>query len=307
MNILPVVAPVFLLILIGHIVAISNLISQEHWRGVESVVYKLLIPSLIVSAIYKSELAIGSNGQFIFAIVVVTLLMVSTLLAILFWGSSEGASNASNSSVFQSVTRWSTLVPIPVAAAAFGEEGIGLVAVAIAVLVPLINVVNIVVVSALCGAGMRLIEIARRTVSNPLIIGSFIGIGLSQSGLQLGSALEQTIQLLGTSAMPIGLICIGAGFRTNSLAHPSRRVIGAVVLKNVIAPALLLLIAPFFELSAVETVCGMLIVSTPAAANGYVVARALGGDAELYAVIMSWQFVASIVSIPIILNLTSVF
>gem|GEM_PF-6073797 len=38
--------------------------------------------------------------------------------------------------------------------------------------------------------------------------------------------------------------------------------------------------------------------------NGYIVARQMGGDAELYAITMNWQLAVSVIAFPLIIYLT---
>ena len=45
--------------------------------------------------------------------------------------------------------------------------------------------------------------------------------------------------------------------------------------------------------------------AVPAASNGYIVARAMGGDAELYADMLAWQTLLSMVAIPAYLALAA--
>jgi predicted permease len=41
-----------------------------------------------------------------------------------------------------------------------------------------------------------------------------------------------------------------------------------------------------------------LVLSVPAASNGYIVAKQMGGNAELYADILSWQTILSMFALP---------
>jgi predicted permease len=45
---------------------------------------------------------------------------------------------------------------------------------------------------------------------------------------------------------------------------------------------------------------GVLIFAVPAAANGYVVAQRMGGDADLYADILTWQTILSLGLLPLL-------
>ena len=67
-------------------------------------------------------------------------------------------------------------------------------------------------------------------------------------------------------------------------------------------PLIFWALAQYFGLSPDLTMAGMIIASVPTAANGYLIARQMGGDAELFADILSWQTVLSVLSIPFVLS-----
>jgi predicted permease len=66
-----------------------------------------------------------------------------------------------------------------------------------------------------------------------------------------------------------------------------------------LAPALFAGIAIVIGLDATLTLVGVLIFAAPAATNGYIVAKKMGGDADLYADILTWQTFLSLVVLPI--------
>ena len=67
-------------------------------------------------------------------------------------------------------------------------------------------------------------------------------------------------------------------------------------------PILFVGIATALALPPPHILAGILVMTVPAASNGFVVARAMGGDAELYADILVWQTILSIIAIPIYLG-----
>jgi len=65
-----------------------------------------------------------------------------------------------------------------------------------------------------------------------------------------------------------------------------------------LSPGVFIVLAIIFELNVSETLAGVLIFAVPAAANGYIVAQRMGGDADLYADIMTWQILLSLALLP---------
>ena len=46
---------------------------------------------------------------------------------------------------------------------------------------------------------------------------------------------------------------------------------------------------------------GILIMAVPTASNGYILAKKMGGDAALYADILAWQTILSMLTLPLLI------
>ena len=302
MDAFNIILPVFTLIAIGYFIRKRGYVSQEDFDGVENLSFRLLLPAMIINAIYHSEMSLSAAGPFVLAaIVVVSLSGILTLVLRVGIGR-DTLPAASHSSLFQATTRWNGLMSLSFAGAAFGETGLALIAIAMAFLIPFVNVINITALSLMHNQGVRPLGILKAIVQNPLIIGSGIGLLLNFTGVKLPGFAEQTLGYVSQATLAMAILVIGAGFQLRRLVRPGWQVMWAVLVKNALAPLGFLLLSRWFSLSDIETVCGMLIVSAPAAANGYIVARKMGGDAPLFAYAMTWQLVASILTIPLILT-----
>lgn len=293
------IAPIVLLVLTGFALTKAGPLTDEDWQGVEKLSFNLLIPALIIFAIYHSDIALTDIGRYVWSLLLtfgcfVILGLVPALLG-------EKVPAPQVSSIFQSVTRWNAFIVLAVAEQLFGASGLALIALAMAVLIPPINVVNIVALSLLHGRGVKALTLLRTIIGNPLIIGCAVGLSLKLSGLILPTFVEQALSLVSRGALAIGLLCIGAGFDWRRLINPGWDVGYAVVVRAALSPVLFLGVAALFGLSTMELSCGLLIVAAPAAANGYIVARRMGGDAELYAYAMSWQLIATAVTYPLLI------
>jgi malonate transporter len=71
------------------------------------------------------------------------------------------------------------------------------------------------------------------------------------------------------------------------------------LLRPLLAPAVFAAIAATLGLSPEQTLAGVLVFAAPAASNGYIVAKQMGGDADLYADVLTWQTVLSLAVLPL--------
>jgi predicted permease len=202
--------------------------------------------------------------------------------------------------LFQGTTRCNFYISLAAAEQLMGAEGLSLMAVAIACLVPPINVGNIVVLT-IFGTGHAGIKgMALALAKNPLIQGCLIGLGINLSGFTLPETLYQTVEIIGRAALGVGLIAVGAGMGLGRLLKRSPLMWLGTILRLGLCPVLFILLASLSELTPVQMLAGVLVLAVPAAPNGYIVAMQMGGDADLYADVLIWQTVLSMLLLPVL-------
>ncbi len=297
-DILLIILPLVLLVASGWLTTRFGLLDSRDWQGIEKFSFKILIPALLIRAIYRSDISLSVSGPYAAALILTICAMGLLTLTLRPAVNKDALPNTQLSSMFQATTRWNAFVVLPIAAQLYGDAGLGVVAIAMAALIPLINIGNITVLSILLAQSGGIKGIALAILRNPLVIGSLIGLAINFSGIQPHAAIDTTLDLIGRGTLAIGLLVIGAGFDWQRLLRPSAPVLWGVALKLLAAPALMFMLASLFELTPMQTLCGMLVVAAPTATNGYIIAKQMGGDAELYAHTMSWQLVLSILTIP---------
>ncbi len=304
MTILPVILPIALAISAGWAARKSGLVPHTAWPGIETLSFRLLIPAILIHAIAGAELNPQKIGPFTMALVGTMAVIGATALALRRLVSAERLSNASLSTLFQTSTRWNAFISLAAADLLAGEAGVLLVAVAMAVLVPVVNVANIFTVAALVEASAGWRRVLRTVITNPLVIACAIGLSLNALG-GLPDLPGRAFEIVGRAALGIGLLAVGAGIEIRRFVAVSRTVLIGLALRPVAAPAVFLGLALLFRLDPAEMAAGVLATAVPAATNGYIVARAMGGDAELYADMLAWQTLLSMIAIPAYLSLVA--
>ena len=56
-----------------------------------------------------------------------------------------------------------------------------------------------------------------------------------------------------------------------------------------------------FGLEQKEVLIGIIVLVGPAASNGYILAKKMGGDADFYADILAWQTILSMLMLPLLI------
>lgn len=295
--------PIFALIVLGFILRKSNLIPSEQWRGVELISYWLLFPALLIITLAEAQMSFGELKSFALAVLVMVIVM-----SLIVWllrkplQNSWGVSGPAFTSIFQTTTRVHGFIALAIVDKLYGQPGLAIIAIAIAVMVPFLNVVNILVLTAYAGSSKPNAKIILKAlVRNPLLWGISIGIIIKLTNITLPGTVFTTLNLLAQGALGVSLLALGAGLSWKAMKASGKEVIFASFVKLIITPVLALGLALIFGVSGTQFVILIIAAAVPTAVNGYVLARAMGGDTELYAATSTAQVLISFVTLPLIL------
>jgi len=295
------IAPIFLLIVLGHGLRRGGIPSVEFWNLNDKLVYWVLFPSLLF---FKTS-TITLSGDLIegYAVVILGGLAAAVGFALLS-SAVFRLPGPTATSVLQGAARHNTFIALAAAERLFGAEGLAMAALATALLIP---VTNIVVVSLMVGmtrgpaaGGMGLARaIARDLARNPLLVSVFAGIAVNLSGIGIVPVLHDVAQILGQAALPVVLLCVGANIRVREMTVSVGPALLSIIGKMLVFPAVLVALALWMDLSQMAAVVAGLFGAVPTAASGYTLARAMGGDAPLMATIITVQTALAFVTLPL--------
>ena len=149
-GVIEALAPVAMLIGLGYALRASGFMPEAAWAPIDRLVYFVLFPALLVRELAGAELA-GLPVARMAAVLLATQLVMAALAA---WSSARRLrlDGPAYTSVLQCVVRWNTYVALALAPAVVAAEGVPLVALAVAVMVPAANVMS---VAALARHGTR--------------------------------------------------------------------------------------------------------------------------------------------------------
>lgn len=293
------VLPIILTITVGYLVVISGILPREGWEGTNTLNFNILIPATLVHAIAGADLSHLTSVAWIAALLATLGVVAGAAVALRFLINPTVLPNSAFTTLFQTTTRWNAFIALAAAQQFIGANGIALLALGMAILIPTINVANIVVLVTFGTARTSAAQVVSSIVRNPLVIGCVVGLLINMTGLQLPAPVMGALDLISRAALGMGLLAVGAGIALTRLLEWSWEVLAGVVLRLVLGPVVFIALAMVFGLNVSETLAGVLIFAVPAAANGYIVALRMGGDADLYADIMTWQILLSLALLPV--------
>lgn len=291
---------VFLVIATGWALKARGAILPAHWSGVERLTYQVLFPAVVIHTLAVADLSrlpvLAMGLSLVLAILGVAGLLLATrpLLA------RGGIDGPAFTSIFQGSVRWNTFVGLALATGLQGRDGATMMAIAVAAMIPLLNVMCVLVLARHAnGKPMGTAATLRSIAINPFIWSSAVGLVLNQLQWMLPTALASFADILGRAALGVGLLVVGAGLDLRRLARPQPAHLIAVGLKLVVLPILAWLIARQFGLSGPHLTMTVIAAAVPTATAAYFLARDMGGDAPLMAEITTLQTVLALATLPI--------
>lgn len=297
------IAPIFLLIVLGHGLRRGGIPSLEFWNLNDKLVYWVLFPALLFYNMATMELSSELLGRY--AVVIYTG-FGSAVLFSLAAGRVFRLGPPVWTSVLQGCARHNTFIALAVAERVFGAEGLALASLITALLIPLTNVsvvtLMLLILRRAHGTGVFK-AILRDLTRNPLLIAVALGVSVNVAGIGDIPVLYDMAKILGAAALPIVLLCVGANIRVREMAAAALPTVLSIVGKMVIFPFGIGVIALTIGLDPFATLIAMIFGAVPSSAGAYTLARQMGGDAPIMAAIVTLQTAISFVTLPLTLML----
>ncbi|OJA32735.1 AEC family transporter [Burkholderia ubonensis] len=292
-------APVALLVALGHGLKRSGFVGDAFWPSAERLCYYVLLPALFAHGLASARLQSLAVMPLALALVGSTVAAAAALLLIRPFVRVDGAGFTS---VFQGAVRFNNYLGASLAAGLFGAQGIALAAVCVAAIVPTVNLMCVLVFARYGSTRLGIAALVRQIVSNPLVVACATGIAMQASGATFPPAIEPAVRALGAASMPLGLLCVGAALTFDAARAWMQPVCVASAFKFVAMPLLTLVAGRALGLGDAALTVALLFQALPTSSASYLMARQLGGDAPLMAGITAFQTLFATIAMPAVLT-----
>ncbi|PHO09658.1 transporter [Malaciobacter canalis] len=294
--------PIFFLILLGYTFKKIEFPSLEFWQYADKFTYYALFPALLIYKLSTASLDDINGVSFVstglVTLVVLTLfLMFLSKYVFLFEGKAF-------TSVYQGAIRFNSYVFLALTDALFGDSGLVLAALLMTFMIPAINIFCIGIFSIYASNNkINIKSFTKSILKNPLILGCVIGGLLNYFGIRLFAPIENTLGILSSAALPLGLLSVGVGLHIKHIKEVKLELFSSLFLKLAIFPVLIFFIGINFGITGQALTILVLFGSMPTASSAYILARELGGDLKLMSAIITTQTLVSIFTVSTILML----
>ncbi|WP_028866249.1 AEC family transporter [Psychromonas aquimarina] len=298
-----VTGPICLMLCLGWLLKRIHLINEAFVETASKLVYQVTLPALLFLSIVNADKDTQININYIsYSLAANLLFFLLCIVLIKFFIKDKQDHGVIIQGSFRANT---AIIGLAYAANVYGDSGVALAAVYVAFVTVLYNILAVIVLTqgqaGICTR--RIVDLLCSICKNPLIISIFIGVICFSLAVRIPPVMIQTGQYFADMTLPLALLCTGASLNLKELQSSRSSAWFAAGLKLVLAPLLITGSAYLLGFSEMEIGLLFFMSGAPAAAASYVMARSMGGNANLAANIIAVTTAGSLLSCSIGISL----
>lgn len=290
--------PDFLLILCGFLLCRYTALDRGVWDGVERLVYYVLFPVLLFNSIVKTPLNPGAAIDVVLSGWGITLAGVALAYALRLWPNVDARLHASGA---QTAFRFNSFIGLALAERLGGPQGVAVLALLIAVCVP---VCNLAAVWPLARHGGH--TFGREIARNPLIISTVAGLVANLAGVHWPEPVATVLQRIGLAALPLGLMTVGAGLRMGELRAAPGLATALLAIRHLALPLVAIVLTALLALPPAQRVVVVAFASLPTSSASYVLAARMGGNGPFVAGLVMFSTILCVFTVPLWMALLAI-
>jgi hypothetical protein len=273
---LGIVLPLFALILTGFAFVRAGVLGTDGVKGIGAFVFNLAVPALLFRSMATGlpQDGAGLGVVYVYYLGAGIVFALTMLIGRIAFGLdlAQQALMAITATFSNAV-----LIGIPLVFAAFGREG----QIAVLLITSLHSAIFVTLATVLVeigrGGGAQPLAILRSVAANPLLLAVLAGAAWSLAGWGLPAPVDTFTRLLAGAAAPAALFALGATLAQFRLGGAVQDIATITVLKMVVHPALVWLLAhSVFGLAPTETAVAVIIAALPSGVNPFILAQRYG-------------------------------
>lgn len=289
-----VTGPIFVILALGVFLRRIGMLTDGFIEGGSKLVFTVALPALLFLSISKTRISDAANlgmiGYGLLATALIYLALERLAKRIVHPERDRGV-------VVQGAFRSNFgVIGLAYCVNAYGDAGLATASLYLGLVTILVNVLGVVTLSRSLDKHQGVGRIARGIATNPLIIGILLAVPVSWLEIALPGLVLQSGRYFADMTLPLALLCTGASLNFRSLRVEMANTLLAATGKLLVVPLVLTLGAVFVGFRGIELGILMLMASAPSAAAGYVMVRAMGGNAPLAANIIALTTLGSIMT-----------
>lgn len=275
-----IVLPIFIILFTGYVIKIIHIIDLTFVASVNKSLYNFFLPLLLFYEIGKSDFTKIPPLNILF----ITICSICIILCLsLFTSKILGINRNEAFSVAMNSFRGNyAYMGLPVSYLFFGDKGISIAAVLMAIIVPFVNILSVICLALGSIDKIALKKMFITAIFNPIVIGCVFGFIYLFFSISMPEPIDKSIDMLSRVTMPLALVCIGAGIDVSLIKGNIVSIILVVLFKLFVLPAIAILFIHLLNANMNEYGKILIIMlASPCASVNYVLAVSFGGSVRL--------------------------
>ena len=274
------IIPLMAFMALGFFFRRRNYLEPESTRRINILVFRFFLPIMCAETIYKADL--HKDVEALPLVIVASGILLSFFISWLIVPRFE-KDRTRIPVMIQGIYKCNyAILGIPIAQTICGAENLGIVSVIAVLIVPANNILSALIFEKYTGSSTSVPKMLLKVISNPLVVGSAVGLLFNITGVVIPSwIMTGIVAKLGALATPLSMIALGASFEFTHIRKYSKHLTWAVLARLVLIPAVTVPAAIVLGVRGSSLVGIMIYAASPNAVNSYSTAVALGGDADL--------------------------
>ena len=300
-----ITAPIFLVLIVGVILERIGMINDNFVEVASKLVFNVTMPALIFISITQNSKDPGAHLPLLIYALIATVIGY----LILEWIVSKTVPQKSDRGIVVQGAFRSNMAIIGLAYClnAYGDDALAVASIYIGGVMVLYNVLAVITINRSMNAQKSVADSLKAIAKNPLIIAIVVSYAATQVNLTLPDVVTQAGNYFARMTLPLALLCAGASLRFNALKNDITPAMIATVGKLAFMPVLMTLGGYIWGFRGIELGILFLLSSSPSASAGYIMARAMNGNAVLAANIIVLTTIFSLLTTSLGVTLLKAF
>ena len=294
---LNVVAPVFLIIILGLFLKIKNFIDDSFINISSKIVFRITLPAFIFTKLSLADFKLSLGFSKILLVFISMILFYVLIWIISIPLIKKGRDRAS---FIQGSFRSNfVIIGFAILYNMFGDNGVSKAALLLVFLQPFFNLTSIIALTVPVHQEKKinLTKTFYEILTNPLLLAVILATPFSYFKIQLPTFLAKSVTHLAALTLPLALIGIGGSLNLKSIKKDFRIAFISSVIKIIILPIVLTTVAIYLGFTDVDLGVLFILFATPTAVLSFILAKAMDCNAELAGNIIVLTTLGSILTI----------
>lgn len=272
--------PIFLTILLGKFLYKTHLINDSFTKTIDRYVFTVALPVLVFKDLTENNVRGSFDGGYVLFCFFVTLFVILSI-----WGLTElFMKNEREKGAFIQASYRSSAAILGLAFIDNMYHGAGMAPLMIIGAVPLYNIFAVIILTLKGDNGGQRPDLkttVKNILTNPILLGILAALPFAFLDVRFPAFLQKTIDGIGSTATPLALLSIGAGFEGRKAIKKIRPTFLASFIKLVLLASLFLPLAVRLGYRNQELMAILIMLGSPSTVSCYIMAKNTGNDAIL--------------------------